>query len=177
MRVDHQPFQVQSGIMNAPIKLTHNLKSDRFVWLWAKYVNAVNDRYHCTNSIRGPYSKRLSKHNPDLHKQCELVLDEVAHDQFKAIYICGVSNKGYARKENYPFNLHAAVLPGPGKNDRIIFDGWELSVENGLFMPIPTIADLPERYHCLPPAFTTCRIFRWAVCSAVHIPGLRLVTR
>lgn len=158
--------------MNLPIKLRHNLNGARFVWLWAKYVREVNDRYHCTNSIRGTYSKRLSKHNADLLREREILLDELSFEQFKAIYICGVSSTGYRKKANYPFNLHTAILPMLEASDAFAFDGWELSVENGLFMPIPSVEELPKKYQCLPAAYTTCRIFRWAVCSASQLPGM-----
>lgn len=154
---------------HVPIRLTHNLSGDKFVWLWAKYVNGVNDRYHCTNCIRGPYSKRLSKHNRDLAIQPEIAFDEVAPNEFKAIYICGVSNNGYSRKANYVHNLHAAVLQKPGHNDCFTFENWVLSVENGLFLPIPKEKDIPEVYTRLPAAFTTCRIFRWAVVSGSQL--------
>jgi len=152
------------GSMSAPIKLRHNLKPDRFVWLWAKYVNGVNDRYHCTNCIRGPYSKRLSKHNPELSEQRVIALNELGADKFKALYICGVSNNGYSKKENYPHNLHAAILPMPGKSGLFRFEDWQISVENGVFMRIPKLEELPLRYRALAPEYTTCRIFRWAVC-------------
>src|SRR5262249_46453875 len=153
-------------------KLRHNLNRERFVWLWAKYVRGVNDRYHCTNSIRGTYSKRLSKHNEDILREREILLDEVPYEQCSAIYICGVSSKGYRKKENYPFNLHAAILPKLEASDTFAFDGWELSVKHGLFMPIPSVEELPTKYCNLPTAYTTCRIFRWAVCSASKLPGI-----
>jgi len=146
VREDLGDQRTQPGLANAPIKLVHNLTGDKFVWLWAKYVSGVNDQYHCTNCIRGPYSKMLSKHNPDLPAQREIVLDEVDPNRFKAIYICGVSNNGYSRKANYDHNLHAAVLPKPGQSDRFTFESWRLSVENGLFLPIPKEEALPKPY-------------------------------
>jgi hypothetical protein len=149
-----------------PIKLSHNLNGDFFMWLWAKYVRSVNDQKHCTASLRGPYSKRLSGHNPHLSIQRKLVLDEVPSNEFKAIYICGVAKKGYSRKKNYPFNLHAAILPTDGAKDVFAFNGWELGAKNGIFMQIPNEDDLPKQYRSLPSEYTTCRIFRWAVCSA-----------
>lgn len=148
---------------NRPIIILHNLDPDKFVWLWAKYVRGVNDTKHCTNSILGRYSKKLSKHNPELTQQPELVLDEEPGDSYKAIYICGVAKKGYSAKKNYPHNLHTAVMPKPGTSDEFHFEDWHLKVENGVFMPIPTEDELPERYKDLPAEFVTCRIYRWAV--------------
>ena len=99
------------------------------MWLWAKYVRAVNDEQHCQASLRGPYSKRLSGHNTDLPKQATLMLDEVGQSEFRAIYICGVARKGYSAKKNYPFNLHAAILPKAGAKGVFAFNGWELNVQ------------------------------------------------
>ena len=36
-------------------------------------------------------------------------------------------------------------------------------IRNGVVLPVPTEAELPERYRTLPKEYTTCRIFRWAV--------------
>jgi hypothetical protein len=90
-------------------------------------------------------------------------LDERPSDAFAAIYICGVYKRGYPRT-NYPHNLHAAVLPRDGAQDAFAFKNWRLDVRIGLFLPIPAESELPERYRSRPPEYTTCRIFRWAVC-------------
>lgn len=37
------------------IEITHNFDPAQFIWLWSKYVTGLNDRYHCTNCIRGRY--------------------------------------------------------------------------------------------------------------------------
>jgi hypothetical protein len=149
------------------IKLEHNLEPEKFMWLWMKYVSAVNDQKHCTNSLRGRYSKILSKHNPLLDTTPELHLNERPTEEFSYIYICGVIKKGYPRS-NYPHNLHAVVKPAPGFSDSFEFENWRLAVTNGTFESIPTEAELPSQYRGLPPAFTACRIFRWAVCSRLN---------
>ena len=41
------------------IKIKHNLDADKFKWLWCKYVQAGNNEKHCTNSLKGKYSKNL----------------------------------------------------------------------------------------------------------------------
>lgn len=145
-----------------PIQLHHNLEPDKFMWLWMKYVTGVNDTKHCTNCLRGKYGKILSKHNDSLAARPKITLDEQPRDSFSAIYICGVIKKGYPRS-NYIHNLHAVVRPSGGKSDTFQFENWELSVINGFFEPIPAETDLPSQYRYLPPSFTTCRIFRWAV--------------
>ena len=145
------------------ITLHHNLIPSSFVWLWAKYVRGIRDTHHCTNALIGPYSRRLSRHNPDLASTSILVLDEVPLDRFVAIYICGVAAQGYRTKANYPHNLHAAIQPLRGAQDRFVFEQWVLEVRNGIFSPIPSLEQLPDRYRGLPNEFVTCRIFRWAV--------------
>lgn len=109
----------------------------------------------------------LSKHNPRLRESPVLVLDEAPMDSFDYIYICGVFKKGYPRS-NYPHNLHAVIRPLENSSDTFSFENWNLSVTNGVFVPIPTIDQLPLTYKSLPDRFTTCRIFRWAVCSDLN---------
>ena len=153
--------------MNTAIEIEHNLLPERFNWLWMKYVNGVNDKKHCTNCLRGRYGKLLSKHNPDLGSSPCLQLDEQPAGTYQAIYICGVIKKGYPRT-NYVHNLHTAIKPVPGEKDQFSFENWKLSVVNGIFERIPSEADLPAKYVDLAPEFTTCRIFRWAVCSVMN---------
>lgn len=150
------------------IRLHHNLLPNKFKWLWMKYVTGVNDEKHCTNCIRGKYGRLLSGHNEHLHKTPVMMLDEQPLDSFSAIYICGVIKKGYPRT-NYDHNLHVVIKPAADQKDRFVFEDWELKVTNGTFDWIPSEADLPEHYRVLPPQFTTCRIFRWAVCSGLEI--------
>jgi len=149
------------------VRLKHNLEASRFMWLWMKYVVGVNDLKHCTNCLRGPYGKTFSKHNQLLDSTPVLELNERPVDSFSFIYICGVIKKGYPRS-NYPHNLHAVIKPEAGRSNTFEFENWRLSVTNGCFEPIPSEKDLPAKYRELPPAFTTCRIFRWAVCSSLN---------
>ena len=146
----------------API-LRHNLVPGRFVWLWAKYVHGYNPAQHCTNSIRSPYSRRLSAHNRELERIRELTLDERPVGSYAAIYICGVAKQGYALKTNFPHNLHAAIVPDPGAKDRMVFEDWCLEVEHGRFLEIPPLESLMPPDSEKPEPFTSCRIFRWAV--------------
>ena len=161
--------------MNEPlptVRLKHNFEPDKFMWLWIKYVTGVNDEKHCTNCLRGKYGKILSKHNAQLTSTPVFTLDEQPLDAFSAIYICGVIKRGYPRS-NYEHNLHAVIKPAAGETDKFEFENWQLQVTNGVFEPIPSEADLPKRYRSLPPQFTTCRIFRWAVLSGLEMKGWR----
>ena len=108
---------------SSPITLTHNLKTQSFKWLWMKYVNGVNTEKHCTNCLRGKYSKVLSGHNEQLNQTGTLVLDEQARDSYSSIYICGVIKKGYPRS-NYTHNLHTAIAPREGHQDHFVFEEW-----------------------------------------------------
>lgn len=147
------------------IEITHNLDPRRFMWLWAKYVTGFNEKYHCTNSIRGPYSKKFSKNNPEFARAPVITMDEHPMDSYNAIYICGVSKQGYSNRENYRHNVHAAIRPQSGSHDEWAFEEWVLRVRNGTFLAIPTSEEeLPVKYRSLPPEYTTCRIFRWSAC-------------
>lgn len=145
------------------IIVKHNFDKSKFKWLWSKYVLDGNDKKHCTNSLVGKYSKKFSKHNENFNEENIIEFDEFNDLDTKAIYICGVINKGYSAKKNYPHNVHAAIIPKEGAHDIWEFEGWKLEVDNGYFDKIPTIEELPEKYKELPEEFVTCRIFRWAI--------------
>ena len=145
------------------IEITHNFDPSQFMWLWTKYVTGFNEKYHCTNSITGRYSKKLWKGNPNLVSHSPLDLDEMPEGSYRAIYICGVAKAGYGSHRNYPHNVHAAVLPAPDNVDEWRFEDWALSVRNGVFLTIPKTPDeLPVTFRNLPDSYVTCRIFRWA---------------
>lgn len=144
------------------IELVHNFDPARFMWLWAKYVSGFNEKHHCTNAIRGRYSKKFSKNNPDFAR--DIAFDEQPNETYGAVYVCGVAKEGYARKQNYPHNVHAAILPDPGHVEEWSFESWCMRIRHGRFLAIPAAQDLPEPYTALPDAFTSCRIFRWAAC-------------
>ena len=158
--------------MSHLVTIRHNLAPRRFVWLWMKYVTGANDSHHCTNVLRGPYSKKLSKHNPDVAPGVTVVCDEQPAGSFSALYVCGVAQQGYRQKQNYLHNLHLPILPAPGETSEFAFEDWRFTIRNGAVLPIPSEAELPERYRSLPPEYTTCRIFRWAVgyfCQPSHL--------
>ncbi len=145
-----------------PIVIRHNFTPNDFMWLWAKYVVGFNEQYHCTNCLRGRYSRRFSKaRNPLLAQEHEIAFDE--HDGHRAIYICGVARKGYSVKKNYPHNVHLAIRPAFNAVTEYRFEQWNVQVTNGRVLPIIGINGLPARFRCLPQAFLTCRIFRWGV--------------
>jgi hypothetical protein len=144
-----------------PVIIRHNFVPDDFMWLWAKYVVGFNERYHCTNCLRGRYSSRFSKaRNPGLVNDRTITFDE--HAGHRAIYICGVARKGYSTKKNYEHNVHLAIRPAAGICDSFVFERWKVEIEGGVALTIPTVEDLDDRVRSLPPAYTTCRIFRWA---------------
>lgn len=145
-------------------ELTHNFDPSKFKWLWAKYVTGFNERHHCTNSLKGYYSQKFSKNNPNLAAPDVIEFDERSHDTFDAVYICGVSSRGYRTKLNYPHNVHAAIVLEPDTIDVWSFESWQMRVRGGRFLEIPSIERLPERFITLGDEFTTCRIFRWAAC-------------
>jgi hypothetical protein len=143
-----------------PIVIRHNFTPDAFMWLWAKYVVGFNDRYHCTNCLRGRYSYRFSKaKNPHLATEQEISFDE--HADHRAVYICGVARQGYSTKKNYSHNVHLAIRPAPGAESAFYFEQWHVAITNGLILSIPGPDGLPDGLRGLPDRFTTCRIFCW----------------
>jgi hypothetical protein len=147
------------------IEMIHNFNPDQFMWLWAKYVTGFNENHHCTNSIRGRYSRKFSKNNPKFGSSSKIVMDEQELGSYEAVYICGVSKQGYSTKANYVHNVHVAICPKAGATADWSFEKWSLRIHNGRLLPIPASADeLPVRYRGLPPEYTSCRIFRWSAC-------------
>jgi len=145
------------------VEVVHNFDPNQFMWLWAKYVVGFNEKYHCTGSIRGRYSKKFSKNNPLFAATCSILFDEQDSGSYQAIYVCGVSKRGYRKKQNYPHNVHSAILPQIGAEDQWSFEGWHMAVHNGRFLAIPPSPDcLVDRYRGLSDEYTSCRIFRWA---------------
>lgn len=147
-----------------PIKINHNFDGRKFKWLYAKYAFGCNPAHHCTNAIRGKYSKLFSRLNKDFIAKQTLLLDEYPSDSWDAIYICGVSANGYAQHKNYPHNVHAVLIPKEGAKDHWSFENWEMDIENAVFESIPAEADINHAFvEYLPEEYFTCRMFRWAV--------------
>ncbi len=149
--------------MGSNIVVSHNFDGKSFMWLYAKYAYGANPKHHCTNSIRGKYSKRFTRNNPEFKPNQIVTLDEYPEIGWDAIYICGVSRNGYTRHENYPHNVHIAIIPAPGKTDQWSFEKWHMKVENGIFEYVISEDELDEKYKLLPKEYVTCRMFRWAV--------------
>jgi hypothetical protein len=151
-------------VTTPPILIRHNFTPDAFMWLWAKYAVGFNERYHCTNCLRGRYSHRFSKaRNPHLANDHEIIFDE--HVGHRAIYICGVAKQGYSTKTNYPHNVHLPIMPKAGMSAIFDFESWRVEILNGFVADIPAVDSLPLRLRRLPAAYTSCRIFRWAAAA------------
>lgn len=148
---------------NHEIKISHNFDGKKFKWLYAKYAYGANPNHHCTNAIKGKYSKKFSRNNKAFVPEQTIVLDEYKELGWDAIYICGVSTKGYAKHENYPHNVHVAILPAPGEKYEWSFEDWSMTVENGRFEYVISEEELNPKYKNLPEEYVTCRMFRWAV--------------
>jgi len=143
-----------------PVVIRHNFTPNDFMWLWAKYVVGFNEQYHCTNCLRGRYSRRFSKaRNPLLEKEHEIAFDEYA--DHRAIYICGVARRGYSSKTNYRHNVHLAIEPSAVPSSMFRFEQWIVHVKNGTILPIPGVEELTPRLQSFSEAYTSCRIFRW----------------
>jgi len=145
------------------ISLTHNFDGRKFKWLYAKYAYGCNPRHHCTNSIRGRYSKIFSRLNPDFVSGQTVFMDEFPQDMWDAIYICGVAAKGYSTHKNYPHNVHIAILPKLDARDHWQFEDWSMDITNGVFEYVPSDKEIDSKYLLLPAEYWTCRMFRWAV--------------
>lgn len=153
---------------NGKIVITHNFDPAKFMWLYAKYAYGVNPKQHCTNAIRGKYSKKFTRNNPEFAQTKEIVMDEYPELNWDAIYICGVAKKGYARHENYPHNVHVAIIPEDGATDEWAFENWNLHVQNARFEYVIPLEQLDDQFKSFPEQYVTCRMFRWAVDHYKH---------
>lgn len=145
------------------VELTHNFDGSKFMWLYAKYANGCNPEKHCTNAIRGKYSKRFSRLNEEFKPGQAIVMNEFLPNTWDAIYICGVAKKGYSQHKNYDHNVHVAIIPKEGAKDHWEFEGWRMDLKNGFFEYVISEDELDSQYKSLPSQYTTCRMFRWAV--------------
>ena len=132
-----------------------------YPYLWIKAVTGFDHRAHCARCLKGPFLKATGDWVPPPNHWHEYTVPASA----KALYICGVSKKGYV------FNLHAPCLP---ENDvpfagRLrhhagfampLMDEQRLVVEGAVLMEIPA---LPDGWHHLPKSFTRCRNFQFGV--------------
>jgi hypothetical protein len=146
------------------VRIEHNFTPKSFMWLWAKYVSGFNPEHHCTNAIRGRYSKAFSKNNAEFTPGQTIVFNEAPACTYDVIYICGVSRDGYSRHQNYSHNVHVAILPVVGHAEAWTFESWHMTIWNGRILPIPPVDQLLPAYSRLPAEYTSCRIFRWAAC-------------
>lgn len=149
------------------VTITHNIDPTKFGVLWAKYVRGCNLNNHCAGCVLGSWSKKFSKcWNPKLGEQYVIEMDEQPDGNYRALYLCGVSNKeGTQAKKNYPHNLHLPIVPEEGRKDAIDFEEWHIEIDGGYIDRIPEEKELApiffkEPYNAL---YYTCRIFRWAV--------------
>lgn len=146
------------------ITITHNFDGKQFKWLYAKYAYGCNPMHHCTNAIKGRYSRRFTRRSKAFLPGQTIVMDEFPQTSWDAIYICGVSAKGYVKHQNYPHNVHVAILPKEGASDHWAFENWKMDVTDGIFEYVPSETEISEVFvRFLPESFYTCRMLRWAV--------------
>lgn len=142
-----------------PIRIRHNFDEREFSYFWGMYVRSGNLQHHCLRCLNGTKSKQTWGEGHELSQHPELVMDEVATDKYRALYLCGGSRKGYAH------NVHLVITPKPGATATWDFDGWHVDIENGELSPIPAEERLDDRFFAAPydDHYTTCRNFRWMV--------------
>ncbi len=135
------------------ISVTIEGPSDRltgYLFFWVKAVTGFEHHNHCAKCLKGPFLKTSHQWAPPLHVRREFELPRSA----KALYICGVSQKGYA------FNLHAPCQPD-ATAERIVVpmvDDQRLVIEGARLMAIPP---LPCGWKGLGREFTTCRNYQF----------------
>ena len=124
-----------------------------YPYLWIKAVTGFCRTEHCARCLKGPFLKPTNDWAPPPNVRTAYALPRNA----VALYICGVSRRGYQ------FNLHAPVALADDDAPRIempMIDDQSLLVEHAKLLDIPP---LKERWKGLDRTFTTCRNFQFGV--------------
>lgn len=132
----------------------HKLTGFRFFWL--KYVNGIDTRHHCALSLKGQLSKRVNR-EMGLNRQDFLVEAHLPGKVWRGpLYLCGVSG----RWDNNFHLAFEATEDGSGEIRKPTFNGHEVIVTGARELAIPA---LPPDFRGLPPKFTTCRNYQFAI--------------
>lgn len=118
-----------------------------FRWLWLMYVHGFNERYHCQACLRGHKTKKMHYDRPTSGApfHASFSLDEY---QSPYIYLCGVTAR-------YDANLHVAFTPTDQEGFTIEDPRLSLEITNARQVPIwPVDADVPKE-------FSRCRNFQF----------------
>ena len=137
----------------------HGRRVVGYTFLWIKSVHGFDARFHCAKCLKGTFLKPTGDWVPPLNVRKEYVLAPKA----KALYICGVSRRGYA------FNLHAPCQPDDSAPPLVVpmTDDQRLVIEQATLMTIPSV---PNGWNGLPESYTSCRNWAWA-CSVFGWPA------
>jgi hypothetical protein len=126
-----------------------------FRFFWAYYVNGFNQSVHCQPCFKGSVSKQLS--TATARSGVMYTMDE--RRSFEYLYICGVGvgprNLLYQKNFHLPLKLAAGA-----REARQTYNGYTITVENGLALPIP---ELEDGWKGLDRETTRCKNFRFAV--------------
>jgi len=130
--------------------------TERFRYLWLKYVTGVNLEQHCAKCLKGQYSKKINPHVNGFEK---IVLDESHADYY---YLCGVSIPYKWEK-----NFHLAFKYMQGSIIELERLGIKIKIRGAELIPIiPTPLSEIDSFHKHDPAYNTCRNWQFATMIA-----------
>jgi hypothetical protein len=134
--------------------LTLETKTNAYRFLWLKYVQGADLRYHCARCLKGPYSKLLpfSRYGQPAGLQIEGDLVE-ADSPF--LYLCGVTPR-------WEENLHIAFQRAPGERIEYEDKHIRLVITDAVRMPIEALPEKVIQEEGLVAAYYTCRNYQFA---------------
>ena len=125
--------------------------TERFSYLWLKYVNGFNLSVHCAKCLEGKYS-RLFPFRKKVLELSEAALDEY---QAKYMYLCGVTNE-------YSRNLHIAFEYAEGETLHYIDGKTIVVIENARQIEIIELSSYQAEPKGKFAIYNTCRNWRFA---------------
>ena len=107
-----------------------------FQFFWAFYVTGFDQRSHCQPCFKGTLSPQVNSRtvrSGQLYR-----MDE--RRAFRYLYVCGVGTGPKNELHRKNFHLGLRLEPGAGELKKATYNGYELTVNNAVEMPIPEAA-------------------------------------
>ena len=124
-------------------------KTNRYQYLWLKYIYGFNPKTHCAHCLIGNYSQIIPYRKIPANTILEGFMNEVSYNFVG--YLCGVSNR-------YEDNLHIAFKYSKGGVIEYDTKLVKVIINNAIQLPITPIMEETGKGK----EFTNCRNYQFA---------------
>lgn len=134
------------------VEFTNLQITERFRYLWFKYISGVDLNQHCAKTFIGEYSKLINPRTTET----SIIFNEF--EGFEIFYLCGVHVTFDWNK-----NFHLAMIAAPGESFEVDELGINMTVTGAKRIPITT--DAMEKLNhpkIANKSFSTCRNWQFA---------------